>query len=64
MASMLASLCRRVISALYTSPHRAHRTPRTLLAAMEMPMPVEQITMPRSHSPRATARAAGSAKSG
>ena len=52
---MFASLWRRVISADRQSPHRAQRMPLTLLAAMEMPMPVVQMTMPRSHSPEATA---------
>ena len=32
--------------------------PGTLFAAMEMPMPVPQQMMPRSHSPEATAFAA------
>ncbi len=62
-ASTLASLCRRVIWALQGSLHRAHRTPFTLLAVMEAPMPVVQMTMPRSHFPSAAARAAGSQKS-
>ena len=64
MASMLASLCRRVISAERGSLHRAQRMPFTLLAAMEMPMPVVQITIPRSHAPEATASAAARPKSG
>ena len=37
--------------------HSAQRIPFTLLAAMETPIPVVQITMPLSHSPAATARA-------
>ena len=37
--------------------------PFTLLAAMEMPMPVVQITIPRSHAPEATASAAARAAS-
>ena len=64
MASMLASLCRRVISAERGSLHRAQRMPFTLLAEMEMPMPVVQITIPRSHAPEATASAAARPKSG
>ena len=35
--------------------------PRILLAEIDTPMPVVQTTMPRSHSPEATARAAGAA---
>ena len=54
---MFASLWRRVISADRLSPQRAQRMPLTLFAAMEMPMPVVQMTMPRSHSPEATLRA-------
>ena len=64
MASILALLWRRVISALSGSLHSAQRMPLTLLAAMEMPMPVVQMTMPRSHSPLWTLRAAASPKMG
>ena len=64
MASMLASLCSRVRRASTVSAQWAQRMPWTLLAAMEMPMPVVQMTMPRGQSPAATARAAASPKSG
>ena len=64
MASMFASLWRRVISAERGSPHRAQRMPFTLLAVMEIPMPVVQMTMPFSHSPEATASAAALPKTG
>ena len=64
MASILASLCRRVISAERESAHRAQRMPFTLLAVMEMPMPVVQMTMPLSHRPSATASAAALPKTG
>ena len=64
MASMLASLCRRVISAERGSLHRAQRMPFTLLAEMEMPMPVVQMTIPFSHWPEATAWAAALPKTG
>ena len=56
-ASTLASLWRRVISADRESVQWAQRMPLTLLAAMEMPMPVVQMTMPFSQSPEATSRA-------
>ena len=54
-ASTLASLWRRVISADRGAVQWAQRMPATLLAAMEMPMPVVQMTMPFSHWPEATA---------
>jgi len=56
--STLASLCRRLISAVMLSWHGAARTPLTLLAAMHMPMPVPQIRTPRWARPSLTARAA------
>ena len=39
----------------------AARIPWTLLAAMDMPTPVEQTRMPRSARPEATSRATGAA---
>jgi len=42
----------------------AARTPRTLFAAIDMPMPVPQTSTPSSASPRATMRPAWIAKSG
>ena len=42
----------------------AARTPGTLLAAMHAPTPLPQTAMPRSSSPRLTARAIGMTKSG
>lgn len=57
MASMLASLCRRVYLAEYVSEQTAQRMPGTLFAASEMPMPVPQSTMPASYWPLATASA-------
>lgn len=38
-----------VISALQGSPHRAQRIPLTLLAVIEIPIPVVQMTTPFSH---------------
>ena len=64
IAIMLVSLCSRVRRADITSDSSAQRMPLTLLAVMDTPMPVVQTTMPRSHSPEATALAAGPAKSG
>jgi len=55
MASTLASLCSLVIFAERVSQQRAQRIPGTLFAAMLMPIPVVQITMPFSHVPSATA---------
>ena len=63
-AMTLVSLWSRVILADQVSWSRAQRTPLTLLAAMEAPMPVVQRTMPFSHSPLATAWAAGAIMSG
>ena len=60
-ARMLASLCWRVSFALYGSEQCAQRTPRTLFAAMEMPIPVPQMRIPRSQSPETTALATFSA---
>ena len=47
-----------VILAEKVSLHNAQRIPFTLLAAIEIPIPVPQITIPRSHLPSATAFAA------
>ena len=58
IASILALLWRRVNSADRGSAHRAQRIPFTLLAVMEMPMPVVQMTIPFSQAPEATASAA------
>src|SRR4051794_24902882 len=54
-ASTLASFHRRAPSAVWASPHSAARTPGTLLAAIETPVPVQQQTTPRSARPPATA---------
>ena len=54
-ASTLASFHRRAPVAVSASAQRAARTPGTLLAAMETPVPVQQQTMPASASPAATA---------
>ena len=52
----LALLCWRARRAELTSCTTAARTPRTLLAAMAIPIPVPQQHIPKSASPRATAR--------
>src|ERR1043166_2404324 len=62
--STLASLCWRESRALSRFQQREQRTPRTLLAPMASPLPEPPKTMARSHSPRATASAAGRMKSG
>ena len=64
MAIMLALLCWRHSCASSASAQCAQRIPLTLFAAIEIPMPVVQTTMPYSHSPLATARAAASPKMG
>ena len=64
IAIILVSLCSRVRRADMRSLSSAQRMPLILFAVMLTPMPVVQTTMPRSHSPEATARAAGAAKSG
>ena len=61
---MLLSLCLRESWAEYGSLHTTQRMPGTLFAAREMPTPVPQMTMPRSHSPLATALAARTPKIG
>jgi hypothetical protein len=55
-ARTLASFHRRDPSAVTASPQSAARTPGTLLAAMETPVPVQHHTIPNSHSPLATDR--------
>ena len=52
---MLVSLCSRESLAEYGSEQTTQRIPFTLLALMEMPTPVQQKTIPFSHSPHATA---------
>ena len=54
-ARMLALLCSLVACAQKQSVHNAARTPLTLFAVIEIPMPVPQIRIPNSHSPSATA---------
>jgi len=56
---MFASLWRRDISAVSSSWHRAARMPRTLLADIDMPIPLPHSRMPRSHSRVTTARQVG-----
>src|SRR5581483_5866012 len=55
MASTLASFQRRAPRAVSASVQRAARTPATLLAAIDTPVPVQQQTTPRSAAPDATA---------
>ena len=50
-ASTFASLCSLVACAQKQSVHYAARIPGTLLAAIEIPIPVPQIRIPFSHSP-------------
>src|SRR3954449_10602737 len=59
-ASTLASFQRRAPSAVAASAHSAARTPSTLLAAIEAPVPVQQQTTACSARPPATSRAAAS----
>src|SRR4051794_28648782 len=59
-ASTLASFQRRAPSAVAASAHSAARTPSTLLAAIEAPVPVQQQTIACSARPPATSRAAAS----
>jgi hypothetical protein len=42
------------------SEQTPHRTPRTLFAAIMMPWPLPQSTIPNRQSPEATSRAAAS----
>ena len=46
------------------SVHTAQRIPFTLLAAKDIPIPVPHTTIPQSHVPSATARAARTEKMG
>ena len=59
-ASTLASFQRRAPAAVAASTHSAARTPRTLLAAIDAPVPVQQQTTACSARPSATSRAAAS----
>ncbi len=59
-ASTLASFQRRAPSAVGASRQSAARTPGTLLAAIEAPVPVQQATTAWSARPSATSRAAAS----
>ena len=60
IASTLASFHVRAPRAVSASAHSAARTPATLFAAIDAPVPVQQQTMPCSASPSATSRAARS----
>src|SRR5919197_1937924 len=59
-ASTFASFHLRAPSAVGASPHSAARTPSTLLAAIDAPVPVQQQTTAWSARPSATSRAAAS----
>src|SRR3954470_10867368 len=59
-ASTFASFHLRAPRAVSASPHRAARTPGTLFAAIEAPVPVQQQTIAWSALPDATSRAAAS----
>ena len=63
-ARTFASLCCRDSRAASTSETTAARTPATLLAAIDMPMPLPQTRIPRSQRPFATASATALARSG
>ena len=64
MHTTLPSLCSRKRCANSGDWMTAARTPTTLSAVSAMPMPVPQMSTPRSASPAATQRATLSAKSG
>ena len=64
IAKTFASLCSLLKRTLYISEHRAALIPLCLFAAMEIPIPVPQIKIPRSASPSIILFAALSAKSG
>ena len=64
MEMQLASLWARASRADSTLHTRAQRTPATRLATMASPLPEPPRTMPRSHSPAATASATGRQKRG
>ena len=57
-ARTLASFHRRAPSAVWASPHSAARTPATLLAAIEAPVPGPAADDPLLGRPSATSRAA------
>ena len=59
-ASTFASFQRRAPAAVAASRHSAARTPATLLAAIDAPVPVQQHTMPCWARPAATSRATAS----
>src|SRR3954452_15005410 len=59
-ASTFASFHLRAPRAVSASPHSAARTPGTLFAAIDAPVPVQQQTTPWSAAPAATSRAAAS----
>ena len=59
-ASTFASFHLRAPRAVSASPQSAARTPGTLFAAIDAPVPVQQQTMPWSARPSATSRAAAS----
>ena len=59
-ARTLASFHLRAPRAVSASAQRAARTPATLLAAIDAPVPVQQQTIPCSARPSATSRAAAS----
>ncbi len=62
--SRLALLCSRALRAVVTSWHMAARTPATLLATMQLPMPAPSTMIPNSAAPADTDRATARAKSG
>ena len=64
MARMFASLCSRPRRATSGVAACTQRMPRILLATIASPVPLPPRTMPRSYSPRATARATGAITSG
>src|SRR3954453_11011843 len=59
-ASTFASFHLRAPRAVSASSHKAARTPATLLAAIDAPVPVQQQTTPCLARPSATSRAAAS----
>src|SRR3954462_8451940 len=59
-ASTFASFHLRAPRAVSASPHKAARTPGTLLAAIDAPVPVQQHTTAWSAAPSTTSRAAAS----
>src|ERR671938_396938 len=59
-ASTFASFHLRAPRAVSASAHNAARTPLTLLAAIDAPVPVQQQTTPWAARPSATSRAAAS----